>query len=119
MINEPKEFKVKEEIFTLNGVIYTIVVDGREVQTRLSHHCLERIKRWELNVEKVIETLLFPEEVVTGHGNRFIAHLRVDEHIIRAVYEYENSLPVVITIYYPYSSRYFQGGGHYADNILT
>jgi len=39
-------------------------------------------------------------------------------HIVRAVYEYENDLPVVVTVYYPLAKRYFRGGGTHADKKL-
>ncbi|MBM4166769.1 MAG: hypothetical protein FJ218_07645 [Ignavibacteria bacterium] len=66
----------------------------------------------------VIETLLFPEEVLSGHYERFIAHRRYDKHLLRAVYEYEDGLPMLITIYFPYSERYFLGNNIYEDTIL-
>jgi hypothetical protein len=65
----------------------------------------------------VAETLLEPEEVLVGHRGRFIAHRRYEEHVLRAMYE--EHLPVLITVYYPYTKRYFQEGEHYEDQILT
>ena len=56
--------------------------------------------------------------VLTGHYGRFIAHKKYGTHIVRAVYEYDNDLPVVVTAYYPLVTRYFKGGGTYADKIL-
>lgn len=47
------------------------------------------------------------EEVLQGHRGRFIAHRRVGRHVLRAVYEYEDSLPVVVTVYHPLAARYF------------
>ena len=114
-----ERFRIKNKTVVLNGVVYIINVQWHEIQIKFTHHSLERINVWELEVEKVIEALLFPEEVVIGHGERFIAHLVDNEHIIRAVYEYEGLLPVVVTVYYPYIARYFQGGGKYADKIFT
>ena len=67
----------------------------------------------------IVETLLLPEEVLVGHGNRYIAHRRYGDHlVIRAVYEYENDLPVLLTVYFPYRERYFNGGGTYEDKIF-
>ncbi|NOR60355.1 MAG: hypothetical protein GQ469_06975 [Methanosarcinales archaeon] len=70
-------------------------------------------------MEKVLDALLHPEEVLTGHFDRFIAHKRDKEHIIRAIYEYDSGLPVLVTVYYPTAARYFKGGGIYADKILS
>ncbi|HOQ51848.1 MAG TPA: hypothetical protein PK233_08460 [Candidatus Atribacteria bacterium] len=66
-----------------------------------------------------IETLLFPEEVIMGHRGRCIAHRRYDDnHLIRAVYNYDGEMPVLITVYFPYSERYFKGGKIFKNNIL-
>ncbi len=71
-----------------------------------------------MNEEDVCETLLYPEEVLLGHNNRYIAQKRYGEHLIRAVYEYEGPLPVVITVYFPKTERFFKGGKIYEDKIL-
>lgn len=62
--------------------------------------------------------LLLPEEVIIGHRNRYIAHRRYVGHLVRAVYEYEGELPVLLTVYSPYADRYFKGGGVYEDKIF-
>jgi hypothetical protein len=66
----------------------------------------------------VVETLLSPEEVLIGHRGRFIAHRGYGDHVVRAVFEYQNRLPVLITVYFPYKDRYFKGGGIFEDKIL-
>lgn len=66
----------------------------------------------------VVETLIIPEEVVVGHRNRYIAHRRYDNHLVRAVYEYEQALPVLLTVYFPYAYRYFKGDNIYEDKIF-
>jgi len=78
------------------GRLYKIEVAAKEIEMLLTWHSLDRIVVWSLKPEKVIESLLFPEEVVTGHNNRFIAHKRYNGHIIRAVYEYDINLPVLV-----------------------
>ena len=40
------------------------------------------------------------------------------DHVLRAVYEYHDDYPTVITVYFPYAGRYYQGGSKYEDNIL-
>jgi len=49
---------------------------------------------------------------------RYIAHKRYDGHLVRAVYEYEDGIPVLLTVYFPYVDRYFKGGGIYEDKIF-
>ncbi len=100
------------------GILFTVKTAGRIVKILYLTHAIERIRKWGLNEEKVAEALLLSEEVLTGHRNRFIAHRRYDEHVVRAVYEYKEGLPVLVTVYFPYSERYFKGGGVYEDKIL-
>lgn len=100
------------------GRLYKIEISAKEVEVLLTWHSLDRITIWSLKPEQVLETLLFPEEVVTGHNNRFIAHKRYNGHIIRAVYEYDTNVPVLITVYYPTAKRYFKGGRDIADKIF-
>ena len=60
-------------------------------------HAMERMTKWSLTPEIVGETLLDPEEVLVGHHSRFIAHRCYGHHILRAVYEYTNLIPALIT----------------------
>ena len=77
-----------------------------------------RVKYERITDKMVIETLLSPEEVLIGHKGRFIAHRRYGNHTVRAVYEYQNQLPVLITVYFPYTNRYFRGGETFEDKIF-
>jgi len=101
------------------GQIYEMEADGKVVSVRLTFHALQRVSRWKLSLRKVLQALLFPEEVFRGHRDRFMAHRRAGDHVIRAVYQYENDAPVVITVYYPSIARYFGGGGNFEDQILS
>jgi hypothetical protein len=103
----------------VRGKIYEVTADAKRVSILFTFHCLERIARWRLTDRKVLQALLFPEEVVVGHRNRYIAHRRSRGHVVRAVYEYEGKMPAVITVYYPPAGRYFRGGGVYEDKILS
>ena len=66
----------------------------------------------------VVETLILPEEVIIGHRNRYIAHRRYGNHLVRAIYEYEGELPVLLTVYFPFTGRYFKGGNIYENKIF-
>ncbi len=101
------------------GKIFEVAADGKTVSILLTFHTLERMARWRLPDQAVLQALLFPEEVLRGHRGRFIAHRRAKGHVVRAVYEDEGSMPVVITVYNPSAKRYFQGGGVYEDQILA
>ncbi len=100
------------------GEIYTIKTQGKTIQVLFTFHAKERIKKWAIKEQMAVETLLMPEEVITGHRNRYIAHRRYGNHLVRAVYEYEEGLPVLLTIYFPYINRYFKGGDIYENKIL-
>jgi len=101
------------------GVIYKFESGGKSITVLFLYHAIERLRKWNLKEEMAGETLIYPEEVLLGHNQRFIAHKRYGDHIVRAVYEYENKLPVLVTVYFPYSNKYFQGGGKYEDKILS
>lgn len=79
---------------------------------------VNNFKKWNIREEMVAETLLMPEEVIIGHRDRYIAHRRYGDHLVRAVYGYEEELPVLLTVYFPYIDRYFKGGGVYEDKIF-
>lgn len=111
-------FKIKETEEKSNGTFYRIEADGLKLQLLFTWHSLDRIAFWNLRVEQVLVALLYPDEVVTGHFNRYIAHKRHNGHVVRAVYEYHEDMPVLITVYKPSANRYFEGGGKFADKIL-
>ena len=99
------------------GKLYRINVSGKEIALMMTWHALERMKVWNLDISRVLLALLDPEEVITGHHGRYIAHKRYGKHVLRAIYEHVD-LPTVITVYFPGTERYFAGGGKYADKIL-
>lgn len=100
------------------GEIYTIKVKEETIRILFLIHALERIKKWNIKEEMAAETLVLPEEVIIGHRNRYIAHRRYGNHLIRAVYEYDKELPILLTVYFPRADRYFKGGGVYEDKIF-
>lgn len=100
------------------GTIYSIKINGKELNILFLQHAIDRMKRWNLKEDIIIDTLIEPEEVLMGHRERFIAHKRYGSHLLRAVYEYEDELPILVTLYFPYIERYFKGGGSYEDKIF-
>lgn len=101
------------------GRLYEVKVNGKAFPILLTFHALGRVATWRLTERKVLQAVLFPDEVLRGHRERFIAHLRSGTHVVRAVYEYEGRTPVVVTVYHPSAARYFRGGGTYEDRILA
>ena len=101
------------------GKVYEIRANGEDVSILLTYHVLKRLEQWRLTDDLVVRTMLFPEEVLVGHHGRYIAHLRRGAHLVRVIYEYEERLPVAVTVYSPSAERYFKGGGEYEDHILS
>lgn len=101
------------------GILFKIRAGGKIVEALLTYHALDRTTLWGLSEGQVLESLLYPEEVLTGHYGRYIAHKRPGTHVVRAVYEYEKKTPALITVYCPLATRYFEGEGRYEDKILA
>ncbi len=81
-------------------------------------HALDAIKEYRFSLEDILNFLLNPEEVIKGHGDRLIAHRRLNSHLARVVYEYDSKSIVVITFYRAHVHRYYRGGS-YEDKILS
>ena len=102
-----QSFKIVARWRVKNGITFAVEVGGKRIRLSFTGHSSSRIKRWGLSRRMVIQTLLHPEEVVKGHNDRFIAHRRFGDHLVRAVYEYEKGRPVLVTVYFPYAERSF------------
>jgi len=101
-----------------NGVLHSITISDHTQDILFLFHAKDRMKKWGITDKMVVEALLWPEEVLVGHRERFIAHRRYGDHVVRAVYEYKKELPVLVTVYFPYVKRYFKEGGIYEDKIF-
>jgi len=112
------KYKFVKRIRMSDGEEITLKVNSKKLKIRFSYHSLLRALKWNLSAAKIIRTLLDPDEVVVGHSGRFIAHKIYGAHLVRAVYEYKKKLPFLVTVYYPYKERYFEGGGKFADKIF-
>lgn len=113
------KYKIKKRIRTAEGEKVEFRVNGKQIVIVFTGHSLLRVLRWGLKISKVITALLNPDEVVTGHSGRFIAHKIYGKHIVRAIYERRKNISYLITVYYPFAKRYFQGGGKFADKIFS
>jgi len=112
------KINISTEKVQARGKLFTFAFGERFADVLFLYHALERAQKWELSIEQIAETLFSPDEVLKGHFNRFIAHKIYNEHVLRTVYEYDNNVPVLVTVYYPYAQRYFQGGLTYEDKIF-
>ena len=110
--------KIISEKTVSRGRLIEIEVDNVRITVLLTWHLLDAAKDYNFKIDEVLEFIIFPDEVVRGHSGRFIAHKLLNDYIVRVVYEYENDLPVVITLYIARRKRYFKGGV-YEDKILS
>lgn len=106
-----------QSIDTVRGKKLTIKVEEKTVHILITHHAIDGAVDYGTTIEDLIESLIYPEEVVKGHLNRFVAHKKLNHHLKRIVYEYEGETVVVITFYMSHVDRYYKGGIH-EDRIL-
>ncbi|VVB89141.1 Uncharacterised protein [uncultured archaeon] len=101
----------------IKGKLLEINVDKKSIKIIFTWHALDSMRDYDISIETVLEHLLFAEEIIRGHGGRFIAHRKLNDHLTRVVYEYEKDHITVVTFYISYVNRYFKGG-IYEDKIL-
>ncbi|MBC7078966.1 MAG: DUF4258 domain-containing protein [Methanothrix sp.] len=106
-----------KSIDTKRGMLFEVEAGGKAVRIMLTWHALEGACDYNTSANDLLNFLIHPDEVIRGHGDRFIAHKRLNRHLARVVYEYENGSIVVVTFYIAYAERYFKGG-MYEDKIL-
>ena len=109
---------ITDRVIHTSGLLFTFTKESKSVQVLILTHAMDRMAKWKLTPEMIGETLLEPEEVLIGHHNRLIAHKCYEQHILRAVYEYDELIPTLVTVYFPYKERYFKGGGQFENQIL-
>ncbi|MEO5358475.1 MAG: DUF4258 domain-containing protein [Nitrospirae bacterium YQR-1] len=111
-------FEIINRQINSNGEVFTIKIQEETIRILFLFHAIKRIIKWDIQEEMAAETLLLPDEVIVGHRNRYIAQRRYSNHVVRAVYEYVDGFPVLVTLYFPSEHRYFRGGGIYEDKIF-
>ena len=109
--------KIIKSINTSKGKLFEIKVNSEVIRIVLTWHALDGADDYNISENELLNFLIYPEEVIRGHVTRFIAHKRLNRHLARVIYEYENETVVVITFYISHVNRYFRGG-IYEDKIL-
>ncbi len=92
------------------GRLFEVKSDTKVIHVVLTWHALDGADEYNISANELINFLIYPEEVIRGHANRFIAHKGLNRHLARVIYEYENETIVVITFYISHVNRYFRGG---------
>lgn len=76
------------------------------MDVQLTKHALERMVRYRVPAKLVFETLRTPDSTVDGHSGRLIAQKVLNGYILRVVYEVEEGLRTVVTVYKARRDRY-------------
>ena len=99
------------------GKYIEVDVEKKVIKIIFTWHALDSLQDYGFSLEKAINYLLFADEIIKGHGGRFIGHRKLGDHLARVIYEHEKDNITVITFYISYADRYFRGG-IYEDKIL-
>lgn len=107
---------VKSQVVT-KGKYVEVEVGKKVIKIIFTMHSLDSMQDYDITLEKALNYLLFADEIIKGHGGRFIAHRKLDRYLARVVYERDMDNITVVTFYISYADRYFKGG-MYEDKIL-
>lgn len=66
----------------------------------------ERMEEYGISKPLVRKGMEDPDSVVEGHSNRKIAQKKLDDHVLRIIFEEEKDINVIVTIYKARSERY-------------
>jgi len=100
------------------GKLFEIKSDDKVIRVIVTWHAPDGAEDYDISTNELLDLLIDPEEVTRGHACRFIAHRRLNHHLTRVVYEYEDDTIIVITFYISHVNRHFRGG-IYEDKILS
>jgi len=85
-------------------------VEKRVIVKNHARERLEREKVYNVTEEALIQIIREPDEIVSGRGNRLVAHKVLDEdYILRVVHEELEHEVQIITFYRAKRERYYRG----------
>jgi hypothetical protein len=85
-------------------------VDKRIIVKAHARERLAREKVYNVTEETLIQIIKEPDEIVSGRGNRLVAHKVLDEdYILRVVHEESAHEVQIITFYRAKRERYYGG----------
>ncbi len=70
------------------------------------NHARLRMEQYDVTEAMVQEAIRNPDSLVLSYGNRRIAQKRVGRQLLRVVYEKEDRISIVITVYKARRERY-------------
>jgi len=113
-------FEVTEVVTTPRGKTFRLKIKKRIQALVFTWHAIDTLNEYGLTPEDVIRVLMAPDEIVRGHGNRYVAHKKFsEEYLFRVVYEYIEGVRTIVTVYISRMDRYFRGGGIFEDKVLS
>ena len=76
------------------------------MRLRITDHAKERAEKYEISKKLIRKGIENPDNVVNGHSNRRIAQKKLNEHVLRIIFEEEKDTSVVVTVYKARRERY-------------
>ena len=70
-------------------------------------HSLERMEKYAISRENVMECLEMPDRITEGYLGRLVAEKAKNGYILRVVYETIESQKIIITVYMAKKDRYW------------
>ena len=68
------------------GKLFEVKVTEEVIRIVLTWHALDGADDYNISANELPNFLIYPEEVIRGHVNRFIAHKRLNRHLARVIY---------------------------------
>ena len=75
-------------------------------KTRITKHAKERMQKYGLSEVSVMDTLQKPDILIDGHSGRKIAQRKLNDYVLRVIFEKRSDDIVVITVYKARRKRY-------------
>ena len=76
------------------------------MEMKILDHAKERMRKYDVNEDIVKETVENPDNEVKGYGGKLIAQKKLNNYVLRVVYEKQKDIKVVITVYKARRERY-------------
>ena len=63
------------------GKLLEVKVNKKVIRIVLTWHVLDGASDYNISANELLNFLIYPEEVIRGHVNRFIAHKKLNQHL--------------------------------------
>lgn len=76
------------------------------MKLRITKHARKRMEKYGISEKIVQEGMEEPDSIVEGHSGRKIAQSKINNHVLRIIFEKEKDSSVIVTVYKARSERY-------------